>query len=299
MRDILVLIFLLAAIYFSFKKPYLGVCAWIWVALLAPANWAFGFSQHLRINLAIVLITMLSYVFVQKDKKVKFGSQGFYILLFCLIGFLSTVTHLQVDSDAVWYELNKFIKVMMLYLFVMLTLKKRLHIDTFIWAIVLSLSSYAAVEALKFIISLGGYRIVGVAGIIEDRNDLAVAINMCIPLIIYLWSVTKHHHLKLGLLALIFLNILSVIGTYSRGGFIGLTILAVFMWFKSKRKFSLALVAALIIPLLYINAPDSWKERQTTISTATTKDGSFIGRLWAWKISTLIALDNPLVWRWL
>lgn len=294
MRDLLVVIFIFAAVYYSFKKPYLGVCAWIWVALIAPAEWVFGFSQHFRINLTIVIITVLSFLFVQKDKSSIFGTQGIYIFLFWLIALISTSSHLQVNSGDVWFEFTKFTKIIVLYIFVGLTIKKRLHIDTFIWAIVLGLSSFAAMEAVKFIVSLGGYRIVGVAGVIQDRNDLAVAINMCIPLIIYLWSMTKHQYLKLALLGLIILNIVSVIGTYSRGGFIGLTILAVAMWLKSKRKFSLVLVAGLLIPILYMNAPDTWKERQTTISSAATEDGSFIGRLWAWKISTLIALDNPL-----
>ncbi|MCW8834416.1 MAG: putative O-glycosylation ligase, exosortase A system-associated [Colwellia sp.] len=294
MRDVLVLIFILAAAYYSFKKPYLGVCAWIWVALLAPANWAFGFSQSFRINLTIVLITVASYLFVQKDKGGVFGKQGGYILMFWILALISTIFHQTVDVDEVLFEFEKFTKVIALYLFVGLTIKKRVHIDTFIWAIVLGLSSYAAMEGVKFILSLGGHRIIGMSGVIEDRNDLAVAINMCIPLIIYLWSVTKHQHLKLALLGLTFLNIVSVIGTYSRGGFIGLTILAIAMWFKSKRKFSLALVALIMIPLLYVNAPDTWKERQTTITTASSQDGSFIGRLWAWKISTLIALDNPV-----
>ena len=36
------------------------------------------------------------------------------------------------------------------------------------------------------------------------------------------------------------------------------------------------------------------KNDKTTITSAATQDGSFIGRLWAWKISTLIALDNPI-----
>ncbi len=294
MRDLLIVIFILAAVYYSFKKPYLGVCAWIWVALFAPANWAFGFSQSFRINLTIVLITALSYLIIQKDKRGTFGKQGGYILMFWVLALISTIFHQTIDFDAMLVEFEKFTKVIALYFFVGLTIKKRVHIDTFIWAIVLGLSSYAAVEGIKFILSFGGYRVVGVAGVIQDRNDLAVAINMCIPLIIYLWSVTKHQYLKLALLGLVFLNIVSVIGTYSRGGFIGLTVLAIAMWLKSKRKFSLALVAIIIIPLLYVSAPENWKERQTTITTASSRDGSFIGRLWAWKISTLIALDNPM-----
>jgi probable O-glycosylation ligase (exosortase A-associated) len=185
-------------------------------------------------------------------------------------------------------------KIIALFLFVLLVFRRKLHLDTFIWAIVLSISSYAAMEGVKFILSAGGHRIVGRSGIIADRNDLAVAINMCIPLITYLIYITEHRWLRLGLWGLLGLNVVAVVGTYSRGGFIGLSILAVAMWINSRYKFGLAVLTLLMLPVLYQVAPDSWKERQSTISTAAESDGSFIGRLWAWKISTLIALDNPM-----
>jgi probable O-glycosylation ligase (exosortase A-associated) len=90
------------------------------------------------------------------------------------------------------------------------------------------------------------------------------------------------------------LNVVAVVGTYSRGGFIGLCIIAAAAWLRSKHKLVLALAAALLIPTLYMNTPEEWRERQSTVSTAATEDSSFIGRLWAWKISTLIALDDPM-----
>ena len=40
--------------------------------------------------------------------------------------------------------------------------------------------------------------------------------------------------------------------------------------------------------------PDSWTQRMNTIQTAN-QDGSFMGRVIAWKLSTLIALDHPLL----
>ena len=173
-------------------------------------------------------------------------------------------------------------------------MKKRLHIDTVIWAIVLSVSSYAGMEALKFLLSGGGHKIVGRAGIMIDRNDLAVAINMCIPFIVYLIQTTKHKLLRYGLWALLALNIIAVIGTSSRGGFIGLSILALFFWFKSRHKLLWAVLALVSLPILYQKTPEEWRERQSTIKTAATEDGSFIGRLWAWKISAMIARDDPL-----
>lgn len=294
MRDLLLVGFLFVAIYYSFKRPYIGTAAWVWIALTAPAKWAFGFSQNFRLNLTIVVITALSYLFIQNYKKWKFNGLTFWVLLFALWTLLSTATNQSSFSYYVWDYWNQFIKVILLFLFITLTIYKRLHVDTLVWAIVLAISSFAAMEAVKFMLSGGSHRIVGKAGIIHDRNDLAVAINMCIPLVIYLISVTENFVIKRGLKILLVLNILAIIGTYSRGGFIGLVILGVAFWWTSKRKLLYGVVAAIIIPIFFAFAPGEWKERQNTVSTAASADGSFIGRLWAWKISTLIALDYPL-----
>ncbi|WJG10452.1 putative O-glycosylation ligase, exosortase A system-associated [Aliiglaciecola sp. LCG003] len=294
MRDLLLVGFLFVAVYYSFKRPYLGLAAWVWIALTAPAKWAYGFSSSFRLNLTIVVITALSYLFVQKYKSWKLDTLSFWVILFACWTLLTTAFNQTSFSFYVWEYWDQFIKVILLYLFVTLTIYRRLHVDTLVWAIVLAISSYAAMEAVKFMLSGGSHRITGKAGIIQDRNDLAVAINMCIPLILYLISVTKNVMVRKGLNILVALNILAIIGTYSRGGFIGLLILGAVFWWGSKRKMLYGVLAAIAIPLFFAFAPGEWKERQNTVSTAAQKDGSFIGRLWAWKISTLIAMDYPL-----
>jgi len=294
MRDVLLVIFLFVAIYYAFKRPYLGMAAWVWIALTAPANWAFGFSNAFRLNLTIVVVTALAYLFVQKNKKIRLGGLGILVFLFCFWTLITTIFNNNTTPSYVWYVFTEFVKVAALFFFLILIIKKRLHIDTIVWAIILSVSSYAGMEAVKYILSAGGHQIIGRAGIMIDRNDLAVAINMCIPLIVYLIQTTKHKLLRYGLWALLFLNVVAIVGTSSRGGFIGLSILAFFFWLKSRNKIVWALLALMALPVLYHQAPEKWRERQSTIQTAATEDGSFIGRLWAWKISSMIARDDPL-----
>ena len=293
MRDLALLFFFIIAIYYAFKRPYLGVTAWIWIALTAPAKWAYGFSNSLRLNLSIVVITCLAYLFVKHEGKIRINSIGILVFLFGFVTLLSTINNQSIVPEYVWKNWQQLLKILLLFYFVTITVTKKLHVNTIIWAIVLSISSYAGMEAVKFILSGGSYRIVGVSGIIADRNDLAVAINMCIPLLLYLIKVTEHKGLKNCLKGLVALNVLSIVGTYSRAGFIGLTILVLAFYIKSNKKMLIGILAAIIIPVLLVNAPQEWKDRQSTVATATQKDGSFIGRLWAWKISILVANDNP------
>ncbi len=292
MRDLLLVLFLFAAIYFCFKRPFQGIAAWAFIALLAPANWAFGFSNSFRLNLTIVAVTAVSYLFIQKDKKLAFNGLSFWVLAFAGWTLLSSYTAINQEYALGYW--SQFIRVLIFYFFITLVLSKKLHVDALIWAIVLGISSYAAMEAVKVVLSGGGHMVQGRSGALRDRNDFAVAVNMCLPLILYLIYISKHYYLKLGLWGLFFGNIIAIVGTGSRGGFIGLSILAIAMWWKSKHKVTWFLLAALALPVAYQYTPEHWRERQNTIQTASTDDASFIGRLWAWKISVMLANDNPL-----
>lgn len=292
MRDLLLVGFLFITIYFCFKRPFIGIAAWAFIALMAPANWAFGFSNSFRLNLTVVLVTALSYMFVHKQKMLAFNGLSFWMLAFAFWTLVSSYYAFNPEYALDYW--NQFIRVLLFYFFISLVLVKRLHIETLIWAIVLAISSYAAMEAVKVILSGGSHMVKGRSGALGDRNDFAVAVNMCLPLILYLIHVTKHRNLKLGLWGLFFANIIAIVGTGSRGGFIGLSILAIAIWWKSKHKILWMLLALIVIPTAYQYTPEHWRERQSTIETAATDDASFIGRLWAWKISVMIARDNPM-----
>ena len=273
MRDIFIVLFFLVTVYYCFKKPYIGVAAWIWIAFMIPTSWAFGFSQHLRLNLSIVLLLVVSYVLYRDKPKYNFTNIHFWVFLFCFWMLISTIFNLRLDSDYAWFKYREFVKVILLFVFITLTVHNKKSIDTIVWAIVLSVSAYAAMEATKFLLSFGGHEIVGRPGILEDRNDIAVAINMCLPLVLYLWSESQHKMVKLGLLILAALNVVAIVGTYSRGGFIGLVVLLFAIWLKSNRKFLYVILTIISLPLLYSAAPASWKERQSSVETASTQDG--------------------------
>src|SRR6202012_651324 len=86
---------------------------------------------------------------------------------------------------------------------------------------------------------------------------------------------------------------LAVLSTESRGAMIGLVVIAFAGFTVSRRKWSYAAVMlALGIALIFV-MPHKLVERADTISTAGDDD-SFMGRVIAWKMSTLIALDHPL-----
>jgi probable O-glycosylation ligase (exosortase A-associated) len=117
---------------------------------------------------------------------------------------------------------------------------------------------------------------------------------MTLPMIAYLARDEVNKKLKLVLWVTFILCIISVIFTYSRGGFLTLVGVLLLLLLKSRYK-SLSVImisAALVAGALYI--PTKWFERVETIKTYE-EDESALGRINAWKTAINLAKDRPLI----
>ena len=103
----------------------------------------------------------------------------------------------------------------------------------------------------------------------------------------------KNKILQVTLLLIIFLSTIAVAGTNSRGGFAGLAVLLFALFMISKRKYLLSILVAIGMTAFIVLVPTTYFDRVQTI-TESSQDSSFMGRVVAWKQSTLIAISNPL-----
>jgi probable O-glycosylation ligase (exosortase A-associated) len=296
MRDLLILALLPLMLYAMAQRPFIAVGMWLWTALFFPNGWLYGFASIVRFNLLFTGVAILSYLAYKHKPKVRLGAVGGLVLMFFLWTTLSTITTIG-NPDITWEYWNRFLKVVMLFVFVLLTVKDKLHVDFVLWCVVLSVGFYADLEGLKFIASAGGHKIVGMSShVLGDRNELSVAFVMTMPLCYYLLGEygQRSKLVRLALLGTMAMLAVGVIGTQSRGGFIALTALVGYMYIKSDRKILMTiLIAATAFGLSYL-VTDDWSSRIDTISTAEN-DGSFMGRVVAWKLSFILAMQHPFL----
>jgi probable O-glycosylation ligase (exosortase A-associated) len=294
MRDLLILCLLPVMLYTMAQRPFIAVGMWLWTALFFPNGWLYGFASIVRFNLLFTGVAMLSYLAYKHKPNVRLGAIGGLVLVFFLWTTLSTITTIG-NPNITWEYWTRFLKVVMLFVFVLLTVKDKLHVDFVLWCVVLSVGFYADLEALKFVASGGGHKIAGMAGhVLGDRNELSVAFVMTLPLCYYLLGEYGHRSklLRLALLGTMAALAVAVIGTQSRGGFIALLALVGYMYIKSDRKILMTiLIASIAFGLSYI-VSDDWSSRIDTISTAENDD-SFMGRVVAWKLSFILAMQHP------
>ena len=293
MRDILITLIFPVLLYFIFKRPYIGASLWIWSAMFFPNGWVWGFASSLRYNFIIALATILSYVFQRNKVKTDASGLTILILVFFIWSTISSFLTLA-DSASVWFEWNIFLKIIVFYIFCILSIKTKHHVNIFIWAITLSAAYFGAAEGLKYLVTAGGHTIEGIPGSrLRDRNELALALNMTLPLVVFLLTQSKSKWLKLVLMGAVVFNVIAIIGSYSRGGLLALIVVSGYFFLQSKRKLlvSIFLVIGVAIGSSFVS--DEWTGRMDTIETMD-QDNSFLGRVVAWKQAVLMAADNPI-----
>jgi probable O-glycosylation ligase (exosortase A-associated) len=294
MRDMFFLALLPLMLYAMAKRPFIAVGMWIWTAMFFPNAWMYGVASGLRYNLIFTAVAILGYLVLKDKPKVHFGAIGAFVLLFLFWTTVSTIGTSGVPEVA-WEMWSRFAKVVLLFIFVILVLDKKLHFDFFLWCVVLSIGFYAGLEALKYVASGGGHKIEGFYGhVLGDRNELALAFVMTMPLCAYLLGEYGKQALviRAGLLGLMGLIVLAIIGTQSRGGFVAMMGLAGYYFLKSDRKVVLSVLVAVLVAVLSNVVSDEWMSRMDTIGEAG-EDASFMGRVVAWKLSFILAVQNP------
>lgn len=295
MRDLFLLAILPVFLYAMAQRPFIAVGMWVWTALFFPNGWVYGLASNLRYNLLFAGVAILGYMVMKDKPRVRFGPIGVMVLVFFAWTTMSTAMTVGIP-DVAWEIWNRFAKVIALFVFVILVVEKKLHVDFLLWCVVLSVGFYANLEALKYVVTGGGHKIEGMSGhVLGDRNELAIAFVMTLPICYYLLSEfgKQSRILKLGLISTMALLVFAVIGTQSRGGFIALTVLGGYLFFKSQRKFMMGLLIAIITVAALQLVSAEWIERINTIETAN-EDQSFMQRVVAWKMSFILASQNPI-----
>lgn len=295
MRDIFFLAVLPFMLYLMARRPFIAVGMWIWTAMFFPNAWMYGVASEIRYNLLFTGIAILGYLVLKDKPKVRFGALGGLVLLFFVWTTISSSMGLGMP-EVTWDIWGRFFKVILLFVFVVLVLDKKLHIDFFLGCVVLSVGFFGSLEGLKFIASGGGHRIEGFYGhALGDRNELALAFVITLPICFYLLQQygQQSRLVRLALFGMIGLLVTSIIGTQSRGGFIALMGLGGYLFMKSERKIVLGIFIVLLVGALSMVVTDDWTNRMNTINEVG-EDSSFMGRVVAWKLSFIEAVRNPL-----
>lgn len=290
MRDIILTLIVFGSLPFILRNAYVGVLVWSWLSYMNPHRFTWGFAYSFPFA-QIVAVVLLIATLISKDKKaVPLTGLTVFWILFLLWMVVTTLFALYPESALT--QLIKVVKIQLIIFFTLMLIHKKEQVMALLWVIVGSIGFFGIKGGLFTILTGGSFRVWGPPGsFIEDNNELAVALLMLLPLIYYLKTQVTHVWAQRGLIVGMLLCGLSVFASYSRGAFLTIGVMSLYLLMKTRNK-------VIILALLFIGGvlvlsflPSEWHERISTIQNYQ-QDSSAMGRINAWTYSVNVANDR-------
>ncbi|MCK4622638.1 MAG: putative O-glycosylation ligase, exosortase A system-associated [Desulfuromonadales bacterium] len=292
MRDLIVTALIFGSLPFILRTPVIGILVWCWLGFMNPHRLCWGFSTSFPFAQVVAITTFISLLNFKEPKKIPWTRETKVLLLFIIWMFVTTCFALK--SSYAWAQWDKVWKIQLMIFVTIMIMGTRDRVNALIWVTALSLGFYGIKGGLFTIMTGGNHMVLGPSNtFIGVRGGIALALNMTIPLMRYLQMNTNKAWVRHGLTVAMVLTLFAIIGTQSRGGFLGALAMGVFLLLKSRNKVGYAIVAIVAAVMVTSFMPPEWAERMHTLQTYQ-QDGSAMGRINAWGFAWNLAKDRPL-----
>lgn len=275
----------------TFVSPFVGVMLWTWLSIMAPQELIWGFAADIRWGLIIGLITIVAWLISRERKSITPNLVTTLVLFFSL--WITITTQFAYVPEAADVKWDWVIRIMVLAIITAPMVTSAVRVHAMIWILCLSVGYFGAKGGLSMVMLTGGGEIVtGTSlGGLGDRNQLALALAMTMPLLYYLYLQSENVWVRRGLLLATVMTVFAILGTYSRGGLLGLIAAAAVMFLKSRTRIVTGTLLAIAIPAALFFMPEEWWGRMSSIAEYE-EDASAVGRLTIWTVCLKIGLSS-------
>ena len=279
MRDLLITAIVLAALVYAFRRPWAGVILWTWLSIMNPHRLAFGFAYDAPFAAMAAGVTLMALL-LTKDP-VRLPRSGPVYLLVLFIIWMTITTAFAYDPGDSFDQLTKVLKIQLMTLVALAVLHDKQHILIFVWINTLSLAFYGVKSGVYTILTGGGGRVWGPGGFIGGNNEIGLAMLVIIPFLYFAY-----------LIGVMGLTTIGVLGTQSRGAFLGIAAMGLVLWWRAPRKLLTGALIVCTAAMALAVMSEQFSERMATIQTYE-EDSSAVGRLYAWQTAFNIANQRP------
>ena len=294
MRDVLLTFVVGALLIAILARPRIGAYAWAWVSLMNPQRLVWGFAAAIPFAQVIAITTLFRAVF--STRRNPFPVNPITAVYVGFLLWMSITSVFALNTPDVVLERWIFVAKIHLMIFVtLLLLRERKQIETLIWVVTLSIGFYGIKGGLFTLITGGEYRVWGPRlSTIEGNNELAVALVMLIPFMVYLYRTSERRVVRWLLMFSALMCGLSILGSQSRGALLSLVAMVLFLGVKSKKPALYGLVLMMLLAVGVMLMPETWFSRMETMASYE-QDQSAMARIYSWKTVWALALDRPLM----
>jgi probable O-glycosylation ligase (exosortase A-associated) len=218
-----------------------------------------------------------------------------YLVLFLALFALLSVPFAD-DPNRAWLTCSDYLKVVVMFIVMVSVVRTPKRLGGLLF-LVLAVSCYLGFDAIAKYqagnFAYDGYRVAGGLGnLFQNPNDLALHLVTIFPIVVGLLLFSRNIFMKLLYAGFGILMLVTIVLTYSRGGFLGLVAgVAVLTWKLQKRHRKSVLAAVIFLGLIFfLLAPNQYGARVASMGG----DDSSIARKDDIVRSTIVALRHPL-----
>src|ERR1700722_15273210 len=301
MRTVVFLIIFCPALVLCIFRPFFGVLVWTVLSYLSPHRYTFGFAQFLPVGYMAAIPTIIGMIIGGKLRFPPFTRETFLLaMLWCWFGITTLnvyysnlfVHHLD-DTRQRYGDVTRIL-MMVLIAMILIGDKNKLR-----WWYLITAGCFAflSFKALRFgLVTSGEARVYGPPGTeLADNNGFGLALNMSLPMFIYLARNEESKAVRIGFYVAFFAALVGVVLSYSRGALVGLFFVMVVIAVQSKHKIRALIGVFVICGVLLAAAPKQWIERMETLKTAQKTDASAQERFNSWNFAAHLAYEFPVL----
>lgn len=292
MRDLILFAVIFGLLPFCFLRPWVGILVFSWVSYMSPHRFTWGMAYDFPFAQIVALTTLAGFLFTKDKDRFHMERETVIVILMWIIFSLTTLSAFHPDTALSMWEKTSKILLMALVTIPLFIDKAKLKYLLIVTALSIG---FLGIKGGVFTLAHGGsYNVKGPAGsFMYGEGDFGLALNMTLPILFYLARNEENLKIKLLLNTAFVFSIISIIFTYRRGAFLGLSAVVFLLMIKSKKK----LLSAAVLSLALIAAPlfitEKWTERMGTIQTYD-EDSSAMGRINAWRMAWNVVKERPL-----
>lgn len=279
----------------SFKKPKIGLFYFLFLLFLRDGYLMEQIPEIYRewhLPLITGWVVMIAWFLNGLFKKERIYKP---IELFLLV-FLGAVIFISkrnaYEADATIYVFNEYLRMTVLVFLMINIIKTEKDLRQ---------TSLALVYLITFLVFYSYYRYkteglpIAVPNFYYvDRNFFAESIVAILPLAFVFYEESRKKITKFAFLGIVAAMAGGVILTYSRGGFLALAIVLLFLFLQTKKKVAMAIFGIIILLLFLPHIGQKYKDRIGTIETYE-EDSAAMARVATYGAGINMIKDHPII----
>jgi O-antigen ligase len=246
--------------------PWL-LAGYVWLYLHRPFEY-WTFLGTLQIERLYMIFTIIVWM-VTPGKRLPSNRLHLAFLYFTIALFTCWVVspYPQELGEQIWED---HCKVAVFYVLVLTSIHDEAGLRRMLTAYFVALFLYQSHSLLEFICGRyefrqGTVRMKGVDTTFGDPNTFTATILHAMPFLLPFWFVPKKKNERTAIVGYVLLGLLCILLSRSRRAFLGILFMAVVLMVRSKRRWSLLLLAMLFSPVGFFFLPDTIRDRILTL----------------------------------